>query len=224
MGIDLDLYTRFAQEVIEGIENDTVSVFRPDDDHALDEVYDAEGAILLDARASLPVSLREWLPVVCQFIRWESECDRQIGRGGDEKAVAYYRSNAAEVLWPEEGFDAAGPGALIAGIVLRRDRCIDDGAKDEAAQCDRLRFVLAHELVHAIHAMRFVVPAFMDWRAFRREVLHDGGRCDLVGSNHKFRSGFLDRYGTELELAEVLEFWPSQGKRWFEAWHTSGPS
>lgn len=224
MSIDLDLYTRFAQEVIEGIENDTVLVFRPDDDHALDCVQDADGAILLDARASLPVSVREWLPVVCQFIRWECLCDRLIRGDRDEEAEAYYRNNATEVLWPVEGFDAAGPGALIAGIVVRRDKCIDDGAKDEAAQCDRLRFVLAHELVHAIRAMRFVVPAFMDWRAFQREVLHEGGCCDLVDSNYTFRSGFVDHYGTKLELAEVLQFWPSQGKRWFEAWHPSGPS
>jgi hypothetical protein len=217
--IDLNLYTRLAQEVIDGIENDTINVLRPDNEDALVEVYDTDGAILLDARATLPVSVREWLPVVCQFIRWESECDlAAIGRDRHDQAVAYYRSNAYEVLWPFWGAGAAGPGALVAGIVLRREHCVSSGIQCTAAECDRLRFVLAHELVHAFHAMRFAVPAFMNWRLFRREVLGEGTRCDILGSNHEDRSGFLDSYGTELELAEVLQFWPSQGKRWFETW------
>jgi len=218
MHTDLDFYTRFAQDVIDGIETDTVKVFRPDDVDALANVQDADGAILLDARCTLPVRVREWLPVVCQFIRWESAYDRQAVGEGHEKAMAYYRSNAGEVLWPE-AFDPAGPGALFAGAVLRREKCIDAGTKDEAAQCDRLRFVLAHEMVHAIHAMRYVVPAFINWRTFWRDVLNSGGCCDLLGSNHHCRTGFLDHYGTELELAEVLQFWPSHGKRWFDAFH-----
>jgi hypothetical protein len=222
--INLDLYTRFAQEVIDRIENDTINVFRPDDSGALDDVRDAGGAILLDARATLPVSVREWLPVVCQFIRWDDEYDRGRARdGADEKKVlAYYYNNAGEVLWPK-GRDFTGPGALIAGVILRRERCIDDCAKDNVVQYDRLQFLLAHELVHAIHAMRFVVPAFMDWRTFQREVLRYGGCCDLLGSNHASRTGFLDHYGTELELAEVLRFWPSYGKRWFKACHGQVP-
>ena len=221
--IDMDLYGRFAQEVVDGIENDTVNVLRPDDENALAEVQDRDGAILLDARATLPVSVREWLPVVCQFIHWEGELDIVFGGGGEgrDTTAAYYRSNASEVLWPVGSFDAAGPGALVAGVVLRRSQCVGDGAQCTPAECDRLRFVLAHELIHAIHAMKFVVPAFMNWRAFWRKVLGEGARCDLLGSNHEIRSGILDRYGTELELKEILQFWPSQGQRWFDAWHSS---
>ncbi len=221
--IDLSIYTHCAEEVIDGIENDTVNVFRPDDEHALDNVQDTDGAILLNARATLPVSVREWLPVVCQFIRWECACDvASCGRNKLDNAIAYYRSNAKEVLWPEWGWEAAGPGALVAGIVLKHEKLIgviDDTTRE---QC-RLKFVLAHELVHAIHAMRFVVPAFMDWRTFWRDVLHEGGCCDLVANNSDCRTSFLDDYGSENELAEVLQFWPSQGKEWFEACHSPPP-
>ncbi|MCK4659906.1 MAG: hypothetical protein KAV82_10335, partial [Phycisphaerae bacterium] len=76
-----------------------------------------------------------------------------------------------------------------------------------------------HELVHAFHAMRFVVPAFMDWRKFWQDVLYEGGRCEFLCSNAQFRNVFVDHYGTDDELGEVMDFWPSQGKRWFEAWH-----
>jgi len=37
--------------------------------------------------------------------------------------------------------------------------------------------------------------------------------------NDSFRNGFVDRYGSELELAEVLRYWPSRGQQWFDAFH-----
>ncbi|MCK4794390.1 MAG: hypothetical protein KAV87_62255, partial [Desulfobacteraceae bacterium] len=212
--INLELHTRYAYEVISLIENDTINVFRSDDELAVSEVHGKRGEILLDDRATVPVSIREWLPVVCQFIRWESSFDFETHGGGEhDSAVACYRSNACEVLWPVEGFEAAGPGALIAGIVLRERTLLDNAGSFDIADCNRFRFVLAHELAHAFHAMRFVVPAFMDWPTFWEKVLHEGTTCDLLCSNHGFRTGSLDRYGSELELAEVMQFWPSYGKR-----------
>lgn len=219
--IDLDIYTHYAEEVISGIENDTVNVFRPDDEHALDYVEDEDGATCLDARLTLAVSIREWLPVVCQFIRWECDCDVVALGHGEDNGAAYYRSNAREVLWPLWGFDAAGPGALIAGIVLKRDKILTDTAQGDPTESEGLKFVVAHELLHAFHAMRFVVPAFMDWPKFWGEVLNEGGCCDLLVNNHCCRTGFIDDYASENELAEVLSYWPSQGKRWFEAWYSS---
>ena len=150
--IDLQIYSRFAEEVICGIETDTIYVFRPDDEHALDYVLDEDRTELIDARATLPVSVREWLPVVCQFIRLETECDRALHGPGE--CVAYYRNNANEALWPQES-EPAGPAALLAGIVVRYE-----ALKDQDTEYNRLKCVLAHELVHAFHAMRFVMPAF----------------------------------------------------------------
>lgn len=214
--IGLYPYEPIVEEIIAGIENDTINVFRPDDEDALVHIQDEGGAALLDARATLPVSVREWLPVVCQFIKWDCcvaahECVER------DNALAYYDSNASEVIWPEGEDDPAGPGALVAGIVLRQQQCIGDTAKDAATTCNRLRFILAHELVHAFHAMRFVVPAFMDWPAFWQNVLTDGTSCDILNTNHGYRTGFVDHYGTEFELAEVADFWPSQAQKWFDA-------
>ena len=209
--IGLQSYSRYAEAVISGIETDTINVFQPDDEHALDYVQDEDGAELIDRRATLPVSIREWLPVVCQFIRLETACDRALHGPGE--CLAYYRSNACEVLWPEE-FAPAGPGALIAGIVARPEVLKEDDAEHNCLQC-----VLAHELVHAFNAMRFVVPAFLNWRSFWRKVLNEGTSCDILASNHDGRGLFLDNYGHENELAEIMTFWPSQGRKWFEAFH-----
>ena len=223
--IDLEIYTRYAEQVISMIERDTINVFRPDDESAAAEVHDEHGNYLMDAGATVPASIREWLPVVCQFIRWGDQFDRETyGGGKDDHAIAYYRSNACDVLWPVYRFDAAGPGALVAGIVLRQDQMTDILRNFDAAACDRLRFILAHELTHAFHAMRFVVPASTDWPTFWDKVLREGTNCDLLCSKEGFRTGVLDHYGSELELGEIMEFWPSYGKTWFDAWHSTRPS
>jgi hypothetical protein len=215
--INLEFYTRFAKEVIDGIENDTMMVFRPDDEEALTVIEDSDGTINLDTRATLPVSIREWLPVVCQYIRWESECRTAREGGVQDNATAYYYNNSPEVLWPVEGYEPDGPGALIAGITLRHEKCIGDAYGSEATQVERLKFVIAHELVHAFQAMRFIVPAFMDWPTFWEKVLDEGCRSNRLQTNSGWRTGFVDHYGTELELGEVMDFWPSQGQKWFDA-------
>jgi len=207
--IDLQIYSRFAEEVISAIETDTINVFRPDDEHALDYVQDGDGAELIDARATFSVSIREWLPVACQFIRLETAYDRELY--GQDECLAYYRSNACEVLWPVES-EPAGPAALMAGVVVRYE-----ALKHEDAEYNCLKCVLAHELVHAFHAMRFVVPAFLNWRSFWRKVLNEGTSCDVLASNADARRLFLDRYGDGNELAEIMAFWPSQGRKWFGA-------
>lgn len=214
---ELGRYEQIADEVIKGIEIDTINVFRPDDEDALVRVRDSDGASLLGDRAKMTVSIREWLPVVCQFIRWEYECDMAEHEGGDHDTLAYYSSNACDVLWPKNMAGLPpGPGALVAGITLRWEQCVGS-EQNTARELDRLMFIVAHELVHAIHAMKFVVPAFLDWQTFCKVVLHEGAGSDLLILNHGYRNDFLDNYGTEMELKEVLQFWPSQGKRWFEA-------
>jgi len=42
---------------------------------------------------------------------------------------------------------------------------------------------------------------------------------ERLASNHDGRGLFLENYGHENELAEIMTFWPSQGRKWFEAFH-----
>jgi len=188
--IALEMFTRYAQEVIDAIEYDTVMVVRPDDESALYGMFNERGEYLVDACCTIDASIREWLPVVCQFIRWElptDSCDRD--KEGD--VLAYYRSNAAEVLWPCDLSFPQGPAALVAGIAIpyQTPTRLPD---DPTTQMEALQCIIAHELVHAFHAMRFVVPAFMDWRTFQQAVLRDGCACDLLQSNVNERSLCLD--------------------------------
>lgn len=220
--IDVDSYRDCVQAVIDRIENDTINVYRPDDEEALCPVMDDDGATRVDARALTPVSIREWLPVVCQFIRWNGPLDEQSSRSGKRGGVvAWYQSNALSVLWPPGDAAPAGPGALIAGIVLIPERCVDYADAD--APCDRLMCVVAHELVHAFNAMRWVVPAFMDWDSFYSKVLQEGALCDTLAICGGWRSLFVDDYGSDTELAEIQTYWPSQAERWFTAFRGYRP-
>ena len=223
--VNLDLFSRCAEEVIDEIENETILVYAPGD-CIVEQCTgrDAEGREFIDPdTATVPANVKEWLPVVCQFIRWEQGILGTLDDEHDSNTCAWYASNANRVMWPPEDTDAmdvAGPAALVAGIVLRREKLIDNAVMTNpkwTKQWHRLKCVIAHELVHAFYAMRFIVPAFTNWRKFWKESLHEGSIADSLLWNHFDSQLGLDDYGGENELAEILRFWPSQGRQWFEA-------
>jgi hypothetical protein len=215
--LSVDTFTdQWAQEVLAGIENDTLKVFSPSDDGALNDDLDESGAVVLEARATVPVSIKEWLPVACQFIRVETAAEeRRLGSRRDKRVLAYYLTNACEVLWPEEIDEPAGPAALIAGIVLTNEfhrACLRKRGVVELG----LKHVIAHELVHVFDAMRYVVPAFMDWEAFGDKMLADRTRCGLLISLLNEKGVFVDDYGKQNELAMIEAYWPSHARQWFD--------
>ena len=206
--IEVPLYYRLVENVLDTIENDTLMVFSPDDENALCEAVNADSEILVNKRATLPISIREWLPVGCQLII------RKNATKEEPHTLAYYHSNGADTLYPATGEEPPGPAAFYGRI------CLLDAAfpREESEQAtDAFRFVLAHELVHVFDVMRIVVPAVMDWNVFWDKVLRQGTQCDLLNSALEHKRVFLDNYGTEHELAMVKEFWPSHAEKWFRA-------
>jgi len=198
---------KWAEEVIENIEHDELLVYRPDDNHALDWQTNENGDIQIETRATLPVSIKEWLPIACQLIEWRAFTDQET--------LGMYRHNANEVLWPVFPYGDAvpqGPSAFTATIGLRNE-WLDDS--DEAW----FKGLVAHELVHALDSMRFFVPAFLDWKAFWTHMLDSGSSCDTLRSQWSIRSQFVDSYAEPLELAELKRYWPSSASTWFEGFN-----
>lgn len=208
----------WVEQVINEIENDTLCVFDPTDESALDEVTNENGEILLLAKAKFPVSIKEWLPVGCQCIRWAHEYDYTEEDKKYEKIFGWYYNNAYQVLWPADcEYDPQGPSVFLGEIVLAeavKQRLWGDCSGQTE---NWFKFIIAHELVHVFDAMRFIVPAVMNWRKFYRDVLHDGSRNDILFSKLKFTSCFVDSYGQENERAMVEQYWPSQVDKWFKA-------
>lgn len=204
---------RWVDEVIEGMENDTLLVFDPQDEDALSLVLDKDGMCDLLAKAKVPISIREWLCVGCQRIRFHlTDVDDYM----EDEALAYYWSNGLRVLWPPYAeHDPVGPGGFY-GEILVAAKMKDVILHDPLAE-DKLKFIVAHELIHVFHNMRFVVPAFIDWDSFWNVVGGGGCSSDILANMTNDTHMFVDSYGEKNELVEIKEYWPSQAEKWFRA-------
>ncbi|MEQ2005265.1 MAG: hypothetical protein ABMA26_00595 [Limisphaerales bacterium] len=212
--MQLRLHTPSIYGVIDAIENDTLMVYPTDVDFSTvlncnDPVGDdSEMEIEIVDRATLPVSIREWLCVGVQTIT-------AVGPDKDGPGTfGSYRSNIHRVLFTDPSYRAPGPAAHSGIISVSREMI--SGPTDEVTR-DAFRFVVAHELVHAFHAMRFLVPAVMDWNTFYRVALDEGDKNWMAQEILECHSLALDNYRQESELAEVRAFWPSNADRWFNA-------
>ena len=172
------------------------------------DYIDKQGNEVVNKRATLPVSVREWLAVGCQVIDEDRNCGPNLG---------YFTHNAFSVIFDENAWSSPGPAAYLGRIRISPNSYPRDNSD---AEHDAHMFVIAHELVHAFDMMRFIVPAVMDWTSFWKIALKDGGLCDAVKNSFMTKSLFLDDYGSENELAMIEDFWPSHAKRWFDAFQT----
>lgn len=199
---------RLIEQVVDQIENDELGVFRPDDEDAFLEEVDESGALLVWARADLKISIREWLSVGCQLFRFKGLGEPPTDPP-NKIAPACYKNNAHTALFPPYGeYQPLGPAAFLGEIILCRELEGDPA---------RANFIVAHELTHVFDAMRFVVPAFMDWDTYRDKALQGGTACEDLQYLWDAASRIVDDYGTLNELEAVRLYWPTQAEIWFRA-------
>lgn len=192
LGLGIPRADGWVTEVINDIENDKLLVYRPDDDQALAWQTSKRGNLRLEGRATLAVNIRDWLPTACQMIQWRTF--------HDDDTIGNYSHNGSQVLWPlspPDGCLPLGPGAFTGIIGLRKAGLV--AQEDE----DWFKGLVAHEMVHAFNLMRFLVPAFMDWRAFWRHLLQGGCVCDVLRTQLGIRDECVDKYG---DIRELLSF------------------
>jgi len=199
---------KWVNEVLGGIETDTLSVYDPKDTDALKHVFNAQGEELLEDRLSFAVSIQEWLPVGCQCVRWFGPSERKEQKEG---VLGFYMSNAATVLWPVDRlpFALQGPSAFVGEIAIAQEKW--------AFEENKFKCVFAHELVHVFDMLKLLVPAFIDWRGFWRSVLNEGCACEDAARRYHNTSLFVDNYGHANERLQIAAYWPSHANAWFEA-------
>lgn len=203
---------KWAQEVIDEIENDSLLVVKTNEPLRLD--LSDDGSINVDSHFLNKVSIREWLPIACHNIRPQAGPSDNFGR---TNAVACYSSNAPAVLFPiGTNYMPPGPVAFNAEIIFK-NTFIWSMIEIDSRKENEFKFVLAHELVHVFDFMRFLVPAFKNWKRFWKICLDDGDACEEIYNLWAMKSCFVDSYGTETELAMVEQYWPKKAKKWFEA-------
>lgn len=201
---------KYAKEVVESIEKDELLVFDPKDAQGLNVVLDDKGADLLLDRAKIPVKIREWLPVGCQCIRYEKFEEFK------DDSLGHYSCNALNVLWPVYSHHKPeGPAAFIGEIVISKNLILPNLKKPFFE--DKVKCLIAHELIHVFDYLRFIVPAFLNWRSFWHTFIDEGLSSEDLCSRLGDISSFVDRYGSQIELSCLQEFWPSQAKKWFNA-------
>jgi len=205
-------------DVLDQIELDQIPVFRPDDADAFVQgrgvEYETddgvEGEMLIGQSADATASIREWLCVACQYIDFADEAEES-----DEQTLAIYRHNLSQVVLPlhGEGVMPEGPHAFVGGITLFGSTLRFARPNGQ----DAFRFIVAHELTHAFHALQILVPAMRDWETFWRIALDEGCRNEAASQLYDFHAAALDEYRQENELLSVQQFWPSKASQWFDA-------
>jgi hypothetical protein len=78
------------------------------------------------------------------------------------------------------------------------------------------QFILAHELAHVFDALKYLVPAFKNWRAFWKNVLNEGCNINAMYERLTDKTIFLDDYGHNNELEGIRDYWPSRADVWFQ--------
>ena len=208
----------YAWDVVNSIEQTTIKVVDPYDRNAFDDITDATGAFLVDSDAKLTVDLEEWLAIGCQRIRWEHPAEDEVPK----RAMGMFISNMHLALGgPDHDCEPLGPSIFVGEIVLRRQMqraylaCNTPTEQSEFVQI--FQFIVAHELVHVFDKLKYLVPAFLDWRAFSENILRQGSSADLVYSRLNNMTSFIDSYGEEGELESIRNWWPSRAEHWFKS-------
>lgn len=205
----------YARDVINSIEPETIMVADPTNSSTRDYSLDSDGAYLVDSDATLPVPIKDWLAIGCQRIRWQ-HADEKMPDG----VVGMYSTNIDVALGnPYSDSPPFGPSVFVGEIVL--PSMIQKAFHEYSQELDptdlvhTFQFVLAHEFVHVLDTLKYLVPAFINWRAFLRNVLDEGCCTDLMYSRMADRSIFIDNYGQQHELNRILYYWPTRAQDWF---------
>ncbi len=209
-----------AWDVVQSIERHTVRVCDPANDRAMDDVWSPEGAFLVDSDATLEVPLEDWLAVGCQRMRWEEARDEPAM--SDETLGLYSHNATAAFGGPYQESKPHGPSVFVGEVILPRrmqNAYLEhsQNRRDSAAITRAFQLVVAHELVHVFDVLKYIVPAFMDWPRFWRDVLGEGTRSDLFFGRLCIKSRFIDDYGGPNELASLRDWWPSRATDWWRA-------
>lgn len=207
----------YAWDVISSIEQKTIKIVDPHDSNVLDYSTDSDGAFLVDSNAILTVPLKEWLAVGCQRIRWEREDQNEI----KDNALGMFKANYEDVFGTQYGDrEPLGPTVFVGEIVLPREIreaffCCS-GKKELADLVHTFQFILAHELVHVFDALKYLVPAFKNWRAFWKNVFNQGCSIGAIYERLSDKAMFLDDYGHNNEFESIRYYWPSRADTWFQ--------
>lgn len=157
-------------------------------------------------RGEMEIAICDWLPAVCS-------CCSLVPPPPEGRA--YYRISELATL------EATARTLTDLCCPWRWQGHI--GIDQRATACEAaFRFLLAHELVHAINKLTYAAPAIMNKRGFLRNVLGVGAAVPVFGEDlpdeSRGRDGILDVRGRRLQSSELEYLGVFFGKR-IRAWY-----
>lgn len=197
-----------SKEVLECLEGRTVKVLNP-------VIVDGE---IKHSEIALPIL--EWLPIVCSSVSFDTTYGRYFGK--DDGISHAYETlehmdtatkmslnilNEIEFKKKKYPFTERKPNNM-GKIVL---------ARELKQSKDAFRFVLAHEIHHAINILGFVYPAMLNWE----NLLDYCSVCHI--DDFQYFAGMqtdelLDDHTNETELVALECFFGKSIREWHEAY------
>jgi hypothetical protein len=211
----LGLCRDLVEGVFDCLASKTIRVHSPHDSGDPESESAEEGPGASRPRHPRRVNIADWFACACQRIRLEDESGRDQKRPGRTAAtLAWYANNFDQTLLPvDSSLVPIGPCGVEGEIVLTRTSL----SLLQRGEIDAFRFVVAHEVTHALDALTWVVPAFQDWDHFRESVDYLlSGPDDIREILHQ-QWHATDDYGSPKELEMVERYWPGHAKQWLEA-------
>ena len=213
-------YKEWIQDVIRGIEKETLLVFDPKRTNSFSDINRCDKIDrFIEEKATLEYSISEYLPLACQCIRFMDEkIDTELKKQKDTKSdiSACYCSNIEKTILFPRNNGLISPSAFIGEILLCFDITQLSCYRYESEK--PFKYLIAHELVHAFNHMRFIVPAFFNWDSFWQKSLNSSIDCSKARTALKKVNGNIDKYGTDIELKELQKYWPNNAEEWVNAW------
>jgi hypothetical protein len=123
----------------------------------------------------IEIPVLEWLPVTCQHVAFDTAFatyltpsvhpipyafDMKMSMGNMHR----HRDNLQEYIMSRTPFSGNSANEIYSGGIITLNRELKQTE-------DAFRFVLAHELIHAIDKLEIVYPALTDWNGFCFNVL-----------------------------------------------------
>jgi len=219
-------YTRLVNDVLECLDDKTIAVPNPktkwsppwkDPESIEDEGlfinrlqtwpmpkdYPLE-KLTPDELGLIEVPVLEWLPVTCQHVAFDTTFGtylepsiNPIPFAGDMVRsmgnMHRHRDNLQEYIMSRQPFSGNSANGIYSGGIITLNRELKESE-------DAFRFVLAHELIHAIEKLEIVYPALTDWKDFCFNVLELDSRGIEDFSDTPATERMIDSRRYELDI------------------------
>ena len=182
-----------------------------------------DGEKLIKNWGTISIPILDWIPLVCKKVSFDTTlgiyfCSRNpIVNAFEQKDKREDAQQLAIELQSKKrlqtdlviNYDKPSPAFYAGEITIARE------CKKSA---DAFRFVLAHELQHAINKLEMVYPAITDWEGFCSNVLNIEEFSMDDYANHNLSDVALDKNTEKIHIRHLELYYGKSIHTWFKGY------